>query len=402
MARDPLFDPRQYHSWISDPSTRESIRPFTQRKPIDITLATPGTAENIITVSPGLATVNLVTNPSCEDGDPPTGYTAVDSATLSQDGTYYLYGSYSLKIVSPGAVAGEGAYWNIGTVAKDEPIAVSAYFEDAAASGDGVRVELVVSSATSAVVGTISNARLAVGNTVALSATPTRSILVSPPDRSLLVFHITSPSAAFDEDEVITGATSTETAIVRTVQTTTSPYYLVVEFPSGKFECDKGIRKTETIAGTGSGSTATLQSTERIILNNNTLHLYMVTATTHSTTFYVDAVQAEIQDSVTSYCDGSRGWMNWWGGVAHQSVSRRWRSMSSIRSMRLHASRDLYIAYDREASNSSAINAEDRGELIRAGSDFGENHPIFLTSKISFINRLSGERPRLTGNVEGC
>ncbi len=399
MAFNSMLDGRSWKSWEQDPSTRESLRLFIKSKPIDVTLTTPGTAQDLISVSPGVATVNLVTNPACETSDPPTGYTAVRSAALAQNAVYYQYGANSLEITPPNAARGEGAYWNLGSIPNTVPLSCSAYFRRGGAGSGNVRIELVASSVTSLLEGTISNARIAIGTTAALGGSWVRSTLVSLENRQCIVFHMTAASAAFTEDETITGTTSGATAVVRTVDTL--GHVLVCDTIVGSFSCDANKVATETITGTDSGSTATLKQIERITLLDNTLHLYFVTNTQIATVFYVTNVQAEIQPMVTTYCDGDMGHGTFWDGTAHASTSRRWQGMSSIRSMRLHATRDCYIAYDRTASNDTTVNAEDRGEYIRAGTDFGENHPIYLDDKISFINVLSGEQPRLYGRVDG-
>ena len=399
MAFTSNLDPREARLWEMDPSTRESLRLYTKRKPIDVTLTTPDTAQDLITVGASTATVNLVTNPSCETADPPTGYTALRSATLAQDATYYNFGTKSLKITPPGTLIGEGAYWNLGSFPGSAPLSISAYFRRGVAGNEDVRVELAVASMTSKKAGTISNARLAVGNIVALSGSWQRSTLVSNENRTAVVFHISGASAAFNEDETITGGTSGATAVVRT--TNTANTYLVCDSLSAtQFTSDKNTSATETITGSASGSTATLSVVERIPLTVATLHLYLVTAEVSTTVFYVDGVQAEAQEQVTTYCDGAQGWLNFWDGTAHASTSRRWRAMSNIRGMRLHVTRDCYVNYDADASN-TATDAEDKGEMIKAGTDLGTNSSWWMDKKISFINANAGEQPRIYGVIEG-
>ena len=100
-----MLDGRKFKSWEQDPSTRESLRLFTKRIPIDITLTTAGTAEDLFAVDTGsIATVNLITNPGMETGDPPTDYTAVRSATLAQDSSYEQYGTYSMSVTPPNTI----------------------------------------------------------------------------------------------------------------------------------------------------------------------------------------------------------------------------------------------------------------------------------------------------------
>lgn len=74
--------------------------------------------------------------------------------------------------------------------------------------------------------------------------------------------------------------------------------------------------------------------------------------------------------------------------------------MSSIRSYRLHTTRDIYFSED-QIANRLGVNAEDRGEFIPAGTDFGEDHPIFLNHRISFVNVNAGELPRVYGVIRG-
>jgi hypothetical protein len=393
MAFTSLMDPKQYASWEQDPSTRESVRLHTKAYPVDVTLAVAGTAEYLLEVSPGVATVNMITNPSMETGTPPTGYTAVSGAAITRQNTAYLYGSYSMRIVPPGVVAGEGAYWDLGAYPQDQPLTISAYFSDNAGGSDDARVELV--AATTPFTG-ITNARIAIGNTVTFAGAGWyRSFVTKIEKQAIQVFRIQGASAAFDEDETVTGTTSGSTAVVRTVDETNN-LWLVVDTVSAPFSPELQRGASETITGSGSGSTATLILVERAPLNMNTLQLHMVTASLHGTTFYVDGVQAEARHSVSPFCDGDQGLFHWWDGTAHASTSRRWRKLSSIRSYRLHAERDIYIAYDRVASR-IATNACDKGEFVRAGTDFGEDHPIYLDSGVSIINVNAGELPRVYG-----
>lgn len=396
MAITTLLDGRNSRAWELDPSTRESVHLLTKPYPVDSTLAVAGTAEdllNVQTLRGMLPTVNLVTNPSCETGTPPTGYAAVASATLAQDGTYYNYGSYSLKITPPDAVRGEGVYWDLGDVSYNTPLGLSAYLTRGVGAGSDARVELVASTVTG--YSAYTDIRLQLGNTITLSTAWQRSQLFSV-DREIIIFHISSASGTFDEDETVTGGTTAATA---TVMTDGGGTWLAVTAPSAQFSAELGLYATETITGATSGETATLTRIERIKVSG-TLHLYIVTATKHGTVFYADGIQAEVNDCVTDYCDGDQGIYTWWDGTAHASTSRRWRKLSCIRSMRLHATRDCYVALDR-AADSTAANAQDRGEYIRAGTDWGEDHPIYLDEKMSFVNRLTGEQPRIYGMIWG-
>lgn len=396
MAFNSLMNPRDYIAWEQDPSTRESIRLLTKAYPVDATLAVAGTAQDLISVAPGLPTVNLITNPSMETGDPPTGYSALRSAVLAQDATVYKYGSKSLKITPPDADRGEGALWSLGSWAMNEPLSISAYFSDNAGGGDDARVELI---AVTTPISGISNVRLGVGSTATFAGAGWyRSTFVMQPNKEMIILYIgTVTGGPFEEDETITGDVTGVTGVVRTVGTG----YLIVESLSGTLSCEAQKQlETENVVGTSSAASAPALSIKRSIPNLCTLGVAFVTATKHGTAFYVDGAQAETNFNVTDYCDGAQGYYNWWDGTAHASTSRRWRKMSSIRSMRLHTSRDVYVAYDQVADR-TGTNAEDRGEFIPAGTDWGEDHPIYLNRRISFINVNAGELPRITGLIWG-
>jgi len=161
------LDPRYFKQWpIEDvPSTRESLRPLTKHYPIDSTLAVSGTAENLYTVSPGVPTVNLITNPSAETADPPTGFTASGSA-ISQSAVVAYSGSNSMLINPDNAAAGEGAYWSLGSFPPRTPLVCSAYFQDNVNSGDTARIQVQDDAGN-----VIAN-----GNTIVLSNAWQRSI----------------------------------------------------------------------------------------------------------------------------------------------------------------------------------------------------------------------------------
>ena len=312
MAYSTKLDARYWRSWPKEdyPSTRDSMRTWNKNFPVNKTLTTPGTAEDLITVDPGDPTINLVTNPSMETGAGPTGYTA-SGATITRDNTYYLYGSYSLKITPDDSVANEGAYWSLGNYPHNVPLSVSCYVRDAAASGDTAMIRIIDTS----------------GNVVA-------------------------------ESTEITLSTSWQRATVTTVYS----------------EESRG---------------------------SSDLRLYIVTGDTkHGTAFWADGLQAESLDSVTTYCDGTQGLEYEWFGTAHASESRRYPLLSTIRGGHFHATRDCYVAYDTDASN-SATNEEDRGEFIKAGTDWCFDHPVLINEKISFINYWPGEQPNIYGILWG-
>lgn len=402
MAFNSRLDPKDYAAWEQDPSTRESVRPHIRPYPVDVTLSVAGTAQNLITVAPGLPTVNLITNPSMETADPPTGYTARRSATLAQSAAVYKYGSYSMSVVPPGVAIGEGGYWNLGAWPTDQPLAVSAYFSDNAGGGDTARVEILAATTS---ISDVTDVRVGLGNLATFAGTGWyRSSLVLEPKFHITVLYYTDLTvASFAEDETITGGTTGATATVMTVKETATSGWLVIINQSAPFLCQKSVApntSVESIVGGSSGATANVSKVVQGHLNMCTLYAAFVTGSIHATTFYVDGAQAEANFSVTNYCDGAQGYLHWWDGTAHASTSRRWRKMSSIRSYRLHCSRDIYIAYDNDA-DINGVNAEDRGEYIPAGTDFGEDHPIYLNSKMSFVNAVVGEQPRVYGVIWG-
>lgn len=156
------------------PSTRTSLHLYTKSRPVDVTLTTAGTAQDVLTIARNIPTINLCTNPSMETGAPPTGYTA-SGATLAQSATVARSATNSLRITPNNAAAGEGAYWSTITLGlgggeippnmKNVNLVVSAYFNDNAGSGNGARIVIADSSGA-----TIIN-----GNTVTLAAAWTRS-----------------------------------------------------------------------------------------------------------------------------------------------------------------------------------------------------------------------------------
>lgn len=167
------FMPSQAESFEVNPSVRTSTSVWTKYVPIDVTLATAGTAQNLYAVSSAnIASVNLATNPSFETGDPPTGYTAAGSA-ISQSAVVARTATNSVLVNPANLAAGEGFYWttpDIGAAGQDNSnrhfIVASAYFNDNAGSGDDARIEIRdITGATTH----------ASGNTVTLAAAWNRS-----------------------------------------------------------------------------------------------------------------------------------------------------------------------------------------------------------------------------------
>lgn len=302
---NPENDPANYKNWTRevDPSTRQSSHLWTKIVPVDLTLASAGTAENLLLLAPGQPTVNLIDNPSFETDTPPTGYTASGS-TLARSNTVAKYGTYSGRITPDNAAVGEGIYVSLGVWPTGKPLTVSVYLQDNAGSGNNARVR---------VYGVTSAAYLASGNTVTLSNVWQRSVATYVP------------------------------------------------------------------AGTG--------ATEE-------LRVYVETVTQHGTVFYADGLQAEATANVTTYCDGAQGLFNEWDGTAHASTSRRYMGLREIRGFDLHCTRDIYLGYDVVASATL-------GEFKRAGTDWWEDHPVYLTKRLSVLNAVAGEQPRVYGRVWG-
>lgn len=301
--------PYQWEGWETDPSTRVSTSLWTDWSPVDVTLTTPGTAQNLYSIAPKIPTVNLITNPSMETGTPPTGYTLVGS-TLAQSATVARTGTNSLRITPNNAAAGEGAYWATQAIGSSNPdkqlyLVASAYFNDNAGSGNGVRV--IIADST--------GATLATGNTVTLAANWT--------GRSTASFRITGTAGAV-------------------------------------------------------------------------YRVYFVTVTQFGTVYYVDDAQIELleQNTATDYCDGAQGIDYEWQGTAHASMSRRHRGIVAVRGYNLSTTRNCYISYDHTASSTT-------GRRVQAGTDFWNDHSINIKDRISIINELAGEQPRVFGEVLG-
>ena len=300
MPFSDVLDPSLYKSWELTPSTRESVHLLTKPYPVDKTLAVPGTAEDLITVSPGIATVNMVTNPSFETGNPPTGFTAVGSA-IAQSAVYYLYGLNSMEINPNNVAKGEGAYYSLGMFPRNKPLSVSCYLRRGAAGSADSRVELY---------GVTSAARIAVGNSITLDGSWQRSSFALERINIWRLEHGAVTGGPFQEDETITGGTSGVTASVNTVFGAPNNY-LVIRNMTG------GFTKGETITGGTSLATAVISKPQWEVAVDQELRIYIVTAAQHNVTFYADGLQAEAWPHITAYCDGAQGYAHFWDGVAH-------------------------------------------------------------------------------------
>lgn len=100
-------------------SVRDSVAMLVKTIPVDVTLTTSGTAQDLINIESGAApTENLITNPSMETGTPPTGWTSVGSTLLRVDNTVVAprTGSFSLSVNTDGVAAGEGTFFSVGSL----------------------------------------------------------------------------------------------------------------------------------------------------------------------------------------------------------------------------------------------------------------------------------------------
>jgi len=148
-----------------------SLRPAEVYQPVDTTLTTADTVQDLFTLAPKRHAVNVFTNPGFETDDISSAWTVSGSAA-SRVTTAQRSGKYHLLINPANSAAGEGAYTTITQVPDSNPqwqhhIVASAYVRGASASGDVVLSitdssgVAVASSATHSL--TTSYARLEVG-----------------------------------------------------------------------------------------------------------------------------------------------------------------------------------------------------------------------------------------------
>ena len=94
-------------------TVRESVGSLSKLIPINKTLASANTAEDLINLESNTPpALNLITNPSMEAGTPPTGWTASGS-TMTRQTTTPRTGTYSMRCVAANAAAYEGAYYSL-------------------------------------------------------------------------------------------------------------------------------------------------------------------------------------------------------------------------------------------------------------------------------------------------
>ena len=94
-------------------TVRESVGSLSKLIPINKTLASANTAEDLINLENNTPpAMNLITNPSMELGTPPTGWTASGS-TMTRQTTTPRTGTYSMRCVTADAADNEGAYYSV-------------------------------------------------------------------------------------------------------------------------------------------------------------------------------------------------------------------------------------------------------------------------------------------------
>ena len=98
-------------------TVRESVATPVKFIPIDVTLSSADTAQDLInleSITP--PTLNLFTNPSIETaGTPPAGWTA-SGATVTRVTTTPRSGTYSMSIAAANSAGNEGAYFEVSNV----------------------------------------------------------------------------------------------------------------------------------------------------------------------------------------------------------------------------------------------------------------------------------------------
>ena len=120
-------------------TVRESVAKPVKFIPIDVTLSTTNTSQDLINLETQLhPALNLVTNPSIETaGTPPAGWTAT-GATVTRVTTTPRTGTYSMSVNAANSAANEGAYFQIDNVPPGY-YACSAYLRRSAGGTARVR-----------------------------------------------------------------------------------------------------------------------------------------------------------------------------------------------------------------------------------------------------------------------
>ena len=152
-----------------DFSVKESVHAWNREIPVDITLSSADTAQDLINLDTEFreSAVNIILNPSFEGAT--TGFTD-DGATNSKQATTPRNGSNTMRLVPANSAVEEGAYINVDAAggAQHFYLIASAWFRDAASAGDDGRIKIQDSSGTD----------LVDGNTLTVSTTYQRSIAV--------------------------------------------------------------------------------------------------------------------------------------------------------------------------------------------------------------------------------
>jgi hypothetical protein len=116
-----------------------SLRPAEVYQPVDTTLTTADTVQDLFTLAPKRHAVNVFTNPGFETDDISSTWTDITAAS-SQVTTAPRSGKYHL-LINPAAAVGSGSYTTITQVPDSNPqwqhhIVASAYVRGASGSGD--------------------------------------------------------------------------------------------------------------------------------------------------------------------------------------------------------------------------------------------------------------------------
>ena len=98
-------------------TVRESVAAPMRFVPIDVTLSSTNTAQDLISVlAPTPPAMNLITNPSIiTAGTPPAGWTAV-GATVTRVTTTPRTGTHSMSVNTANSAVGEGAYFEVTNI----------------------------------------------------------------------------------------------------------------------------------------------------------------------------------------------------------------------------------------------------------------------------------------------
>lgn len=165
----PNLISKYWQEWEHDFSTRTSLFIWDKPVPVDVTLTTAGTAQDLYRIAPNIPTLNIATNPSFETGAPPTGYTAVGAA-LAQSAAQARTGSNSMQVTPNNLAVGEGFFWlspAIGSSGDPDGLwkVVSAYFRRSTGSGSNAKIRIANTSGV----------MLSEGNVITLDTTWRRS-----------------------------------------------------------------------------------------------------------------------------------------------------------------------------------------------------------------------------------